>query len=438
MDNLRSIFREQNVIKNKVVIFIIFISITARIILDSFFGVPLNARISLGVIGYTISLLPLFLTIKYKYIKFTSYYLVIEMCIMGTVMVKGSPSLATYLIFFYILIVTTLFQDFMLSLFTIAVCSTMVTYFFFNLKDTVFKNNNMVDFVFIVGYMVFPALIFFIHSYLTKRLYKQLDEKDRNTSIAKEKVESVHKEVKTAISDLISISSNIESSNNLTDRIFSEICTAFSEVSGCVVDEDDEINSEKISIVNTQEEMFSTVMSNKNMNNISASTSDVIKNKDNNLINNLFLQMTKVTQTIHNAENLITELVESNAKVISTLVSVSNISTQNNLLSLNASIEATKAGEQDKEFAEVAEETRKMAEQSNRLTSEIKTILDDMVIRINNVTGDITKEKEFIDLSLDSTYKTKEYFNKIKDDFMHIKNRSNSVKKNMQNLQGAD
>lgn len=48
------------------------------------------------------------------------------------------------------------------------------------------------------------------------------------------------------------------------------------------------------------------------------------------------------------------------------------------LLSLNASIEATRAGEMGKGFALVANEIRSMAENSKQSSHEIRRIVDDI------------------------------------------------------------
>lgn len=57
---------------------------------------------------------------------------------------------------------------------------------------------------------------------------------------------------------------------------------------------------------------------------------------------------------------------------------VSDIAKQSKMLSLNASIEAAKAGEAGRGFSVVAEEVRNLAEQSERLTKQVQQILSDV------------------------------------------------------------
>lgn len=82
-------------------------------------------------------------------------------------------------------------------------------------------------------------------------------------------------------------------------------------------------------------------------------------------------------QTDSVAANIV-RLSEQSRTIGSIIATVDDLAAQSNLLAVNASIEAAKAGERGKGFAVVAQEVRSLADQSKQATAQVRTILSDI------------------------------------------------------------
>lgn len=85
--------------------------------------------------------------------------------------------------------------------------------------------------------------------------------------------------------------------------------------------------------------------------------------------------MNSIVNSIKELQNIVTQVSESTEKINSMVALISDISDQTNLLSLNASIEAARAGDAGRGFAVVAEEIRKLAEISANSANQIGEII---------------------------------------------------------------
>jgi methyl-accepting chemotaxis protein len=88
--------------------------------------------------------------------------------------------------------------------------------------------------------------------------------------------------------------------------------------------------------------------------------------------------MKQIREQMESIAESIVRLSEQGQTIGEIMLSVNDLAEQSNVLAVNASIEAAKAGEQGKGFAVVAQEVRNLAEQSKQATIQVRSILNDI------------------------------------------------------------
>jgi methyl-accepting chemotaxis protein WspA len=139
--------------------------------------------------------------------------------------------------------------------------------------------------------------------------------------------------------------------------------------------------------------------------------------------------LSKATVSITSKLSVVSEKANNISAVVTT---INKISDRTNLLSLNAAIEAEKAGEYGKGFSVVAREISRLADQTAVATKDIETMVKEMQGSVSSGVMEMDKFGEEVRQGVSKVSTIGSQLNLITDRVRNIKPRFESVEDGMQ------
>jgi methyl-accepting chemotaxis protein len=125
--------------------------------------------------------------------------------------------------------------------------------------------------------------------------------------------------------------------------------------------------------------------------------------------------MNRIREQMDLIAGSIIRLSEQSQAIGEIISTVNDIAEQSNLLSVNAAIEAAKAGEQGKGFAVVAQEVKSLAEQSKKATAQVRAILGDVQKATGAVVMATEKGSKVVDAGVKQSEEVSEAIMQLSD-----------------------
>ncbi|WP_181347443.1 globin-coupled sensor protein [Thalassobacillus sp. CUG 92003] len=145
-------------------------------------------------------------------------------------------------------------------------------------------------------------------------------------------------------------------------------------------------------------------------------------------------QMNHIQESIKQISNEMEQLKGIADEISKIVTIVSNIAEQTNLLSLNASIEAARAGEHGAGFTVVANEVRKLSEQTKDSVSEVTGLIESTNAQIHNVSNNVLSIDDLITEGTDNMNQINHFFTEIVDAMVQNKQYNTGIEQELESF----
>jgi methyl-accepting chemotaxis protein len=241
------------------------------------------------------------------------------------------------------------------------------------------------------------------------------------------------KKIDSAAEDIASASERLEANATQSAKGSEQVAEAVSQVALGAADQADAMDS-TVSVVHNIEDEITDIEHNAYaVEHVIQTTASVVE-KGGGAISMAIDSIANINAKVQETAESIKNLGDFSEKISQIVISITDIATQTNLLSLNAAIEAAHAGEQGRGFSIVAEEVRKLAEKAQESAGGISNIIEEIQRQIHIAIAQMDKSSSEVENGKRIIFEVGESFADIRQQINNVNEAVASITESIKKL----
>lgn len=272
---------------------------------------------------------------------------------------------------------------------------------------------------------------------LTSRIFDNEDDEIadvcRNYNEMLANINNLVSQVRDTSVSVLKAAGQIATASEATYTSSEQVAVTIEQIAKGATDQATEIN-DSVSYMDKLSEGITFV--NENVSNVITIANKIgsLNEEASNAISELNIKSDHVSNTTNRVSTNITDLSKSMKEIQKILKIMIGISEQTNLLSLNAAIEAARAGDAGKGFAVVANEVKKLAEQSKEFTSNINNIIASIEKKTSDTVEEVMNSNIVVNEQIAAVRETEVIFKTVFSSINEVLQNIETTEKSVDNI----
>ena len=411
--------------KNQAFIISMFICIAMRSVANAFF-VPPATMIGMVVAAFLLTTALYLLSKKISPVPMM-YMMVVLMTFLSCMMMKMWPCTTNFLMFFLAIFLVVLYESIGPIILQCILSAGCMVFFYFHVGQERLSESWGVDaLVMSLTYVASAMIIYVSLCRMSRQQLKYIEEKGEESERQREKAETLVGQISQSVNVLGNTSKKIDESINMSNQISLQIAEASEHITRSAASEVDSVDEIRNMVSHSVDQIREVTQTSVDMSDASGHTSEKVS-EGGRRVAELSRQMEDLKIRMDGVSTSVGELGAATNQIVEILQTLDEITSQTNLLSLNASIEAARAGENGKGFAVVASEIRNLSDDSAKFTTEIHNILEGINDQTDKVRREIAAGQKSVDECTTEASEVDNAFKEISDNAEQLASQSRDI-----------